>query len=452
MKGLFKKLVVGATSIAMVASMGTAFAQTEMSNMVFAGYDTTDPLNPNKVYNEVIGGKYTNKQILVPVDYEWKVDGFEGVYPYAGYSRMYIEGNPQTVTVYNHLSPQWETRRRDYMWEMAYPYTIYERHQTKVENQTWQWDFGNPKFGIPDSDLLTPTYREATVLDINHKDYGFGKYQNNGDYVTPEQAYMYSYFGVDKAISTWEALVADDGLLSVASLSATDEYNRYIMTDEIISSIIPVVKNKYITAKFNPTGTEGLATKSAADEFLIHGTAWDWDADSLVIANDAEISWSKTYYEMAEPYYYYQFLIVNGVPLDGKDGRERIVRYTGGKASPVITWKFAFFQNATDEYGNILPNVYEVVERKYVDGVPGVDADKNPIYRVPTGEYGNTYFVVKADEIEYWVLDDNGNSTLLNKFPKYQGYVNGAVDDGVYDADDLADAFTNGVIYYEQAE
>lgn len=41
-------------------------------------------------------------------------------------------------------------------------------------------------------------------------------------------------------------------------------------------------------------------------------------------------------YEMDEPYCYYQYLIVNGVAMDGHNDTPRIFRYTGGKATPEV--------------------------------------------------------------------------------------------------------------------
>lgn len=427
MKRLFKKLVVCVTAVAMTASMSASvFAQTEMSNMVFAGYDTTDPYNPNKIYNEVIGGKYTNKQILVPVTPTWTVEGYESEYPYAGYSRMYLEGNAQDITAYNNLFPQWETRRRDYMWEIKAPYVIWERQQTKVNNKTWKWDFGNDAFNIPDSAVKTRTNRTAYVVDISMKEYGFGRYTKNGSPLSAAQQRMYSDFSVN-AVSTWNNLLAT--AFTPESLSATDEQNRYVLSDEEIAAMIPVVQSKYITAKFNASGNDGLTTKSVADEYLIHmDDGWQWDSDSFGTVATATVSWSAPYYEMAEPYNYYQYMIVNGVVLDGSNGKDRVYRYTGGKASPKITWKFAFFQNAKDASGKQIDNVYEVVERKYVDGIEAVDAYGNPIYRVPTGEYGNTYFVLNGKTIEYWVVDKAGNKTLLGTAENWTGNLGGLID------------------------
>ncbi len=428
MKRLFKKLVACIAIISVVATMGiTAFAQTEMDNMVFAGYDTTDPYNPNRIYNEVINGNYTNKQVLVPVSPSWSAEGYESVYPYAGYDRMYLDGKKQSITRYNNSFPQWETRRRDYMWEVKYPYTIWERQQTKVNNKTWTWDFGNAAFSIPDEILKTRTNRNAYVVDVSMKEYGFGRYDKSGNLLNLDEQRMYSDFSVN-AINVWNELV--NNVLTTEKLSARSaDTNKYLMSDADIAAVIPVVYSKYITAKFDKKGNAGLATKSVANEYLIHmNDGWEWDYDTFAIRNDAEISWTAPAYEMAEPYNYYQYLIVNGVVLDGTDGKDRILRYTGGKASPKITWKFAFFQNAKDANGNIVENVYEVVEQKYVNGVVAVDVNNNPIYRVPTGEYGNTYFKLNGNMIEYWVVDKAGHSTLLSKVENWTGNLGGLID------------------------
>lgn len=428
MKRLFRRLVACIALISVAVTMGiTAFAQTEMDNMVFAGFDTTDPEHPNRIYNEVIKGSYTNKQVLVPVNPTWSAEGYESVYPYAGYDRMYLDGKKQPITRYNNLFPQWETRRRDYMWEMKAPYVIWERQQTKVNNKTWTWDFGNEAFSIPDSVLKTKTNRTAYVVDISMKEYGFGRYDKTGKLLDINEQRMYSDFNVG-AINEWNNLV--NTAFTSEKLSARDAAtNKYVMSDGDIAKLIPVVYSKYITAKFNKTGNAGLTTKNVANEYLIHmNDGWQWDADTFEIRYDAEISWTAPSYEMAEPYNYYQFLIVNGVVLDGTNGKDRIFRYTGGKASPKITWKFEFFQNAKDANGNIIESVYEVVERKYVDGVAAVDVNNNPIYRVPTGEYGNTYFKLNGNMIEYWVVDKAGHSTLLSKVENWTGNLGGLID------------------------
>lgn len=437
MKGLFKKFIACTAIISVVATMGiSAFAQSEMDNMVFAGYDTTDPYNPNRIYNEVISGKYTNKQVLVPVSPTWSAEGYESVYPYAGYSRMYLDGKKQSITCYNNIFPQWETRRRDYMWEIKAPYVIWERQQTKVNGKEWKWDFGNEAFSIPDSAVKTKTNRNAYVVDIFMTEYGFGSYNTKTDaLLNQDEKRMYSDFSVD-AVNMWNNLVKNE--FSIENLSKRNpETNLYEMTDAEIAALIPVVYTKNITAKFNEKGNAGLTTKNVAKEYLIHmNDGWQWDSDSFAIRNDAKISWTKTYYEMEEPYNQYQYMIVNGIVLDGNAGKDRVLRYTGGKETPNVNWKFAFFQKAKDDNGNLLENVYEVVEQKYVDGVAAFDKNGSPIYRVPTGEYGNTYFKFNGNTIEYWVVDDNGHKTLLKKIENWTGNLGG-----------LIEAYVSGALY-----
>lgn len=450
MNSLFKKLAICAATASIAATMGAgALAQTEMSNMNFAGYDLTDPLNPNRIYNEIVNGYFTNKQILEPVDakdIEWRVEGYEGVYPYAGYSRMYIDGNKQNITAYNSTFPQWETRRKDFMWELKKTteidphgntwsgHIIYERHQTYVPGKGWTWDYGNEYFGISDSSLLTRTSRFAVTVKEEMKDYGFGARDINGQPLTASEVKMHNDFGVGSAITTWNNLLATT--FTPESLSAKDEYNRYVISDEQIAKLVPVVRSNYITAKLNNYDDEGLMTKSVATEYLAHmNDGWAWDfayGESFDIVYDAVISWTAPAFEMAEPYYYYQCLVIDGVVMDGTNGKDFIYRYTGGKATPEIKWNFAFYQHMLDDNGNEIENIYEVVEQKFlvINGVevPATDAYGNYIYRVPTGEYGNTFFVVNGNTIEYWVMDKEGRNILLKTFENFDGTIGGMIN------------------------
>ena len=418
MKVLFKKTAVCLMAVAMTATtLISVGAQNQMSNMKFAGYDVTDPYNPNRIYNEVIDGEYTNKQILVPVEQEniiWKAEGYEAEFPYAGYSRLYLDGKQQDVIGYNSLFPQWETRRKDFMWELKSPYYIYERQQTKVNNKTWTWDYGSEKFGIADYELLTKTVKKANILDISYNLYGFGKYDAKGNNLALEQKTMYDDFGIT-AVAQWDNLVAN--VLTVEKLSEVDANGLYKITDAMIADVIPTVYDKIITGKFNTTNNDGLCTKDSAAEYLKHrNDGWQWDGDVLVAKKGVTVEWTAPEYEIAEPYYYYQYLVVNGVVLDGSldangVAKDRIFRYTGAKASPEVKWQFAFFQNYTDKAGVLHTDIWEVVEVKLVDG------KVTNQYRVPTGKYGNTFIKKNGTALEYWVEDAAGHAYLLKSIP-----------------------------------
>ncbi len=195
MKRLFKKFVTLVLAAATLTSSAAVFAQDEMTNMKFAGYDTSDMLNPNYIYNEMINGVYTGKQILVKVqdnEMKWVTNEncYEAVYPYAGYSVMYLQ-NPETkawdgtyVTAYNNTNPQWQTRREDWIFEFNRPYTIVERQRTNTP-WGWQWDFGNPKFGIADILLRNRTSRNAVDVKNTWTNYGFAHNDVDGSLLDP---------------------------------------------------------------------------------------------------------------------------------------------------------------------------------------------------------------------------------------------------------------------------
>ena len=443
MNKFFKKAVSFVLAIAVISSIGcVAFANAEMEHMVFVGYDTTNPYSPNRIYNEVIDGVQTGKQILEPVAPTWQVEGYEAVYPYAGYSRMYLDGKAQKITGYNNLFPQWEERRQDYMWQLKAPYYIYERQQTKVNNENWTWDFGNKAFGIPDAALLTKTSKKAVVLDQGYKYYGFGAYSASGKPLTYDEIYMYQNFLVpngiggtktlyNAAIDQWNWIVANE--LTVEKLSERESvFGTYVVSDADIAAMIPVVSSKYITAKFNNVNDDGLATKVVADEYLLHSKdyGWEWDTnDSFAITADANIEWTEPKFEEKAPHKMYQYLIINHIVMDGTNGKAKILRYTDGEAMPKVEWRFVFYQHLLDANGKEIPDRYEAVEQKYIDGVAVLDNDGNYIYRVPTlGFNENAYFVMDGDSIEVWKVDIEGVNSRLAKVDNWIGSLGGFID------------------------
>ena len=459
MKSLFKRVAVGALAAAMLLSTGlTAMAHNEMADMEFVGYRVVGDENPAevnafKVYNESRNGVFTSKQVYVPVaeeDLTWKKGGNEAVYPYAGYDCLYIEGNKQpNITRYNGLTPQWATKKQDYAWEIAYPHTIWERQMTKVNNEQWTWDFGNEKFGISDFALCTPTVRNA-VVEYNWNTYGIAKYNNAGEVITDaETLNIYKRFGAteefanvyEEAITAWDYTV--ENILTPEILSARDDLNRYIVTDELIQSVVPVVRNKYVTGKYSASNDRGLKTRDVIAEYKENGEAWTWDNDSLKVEYIADIDWTAPEFLPFEPYSEYQYLIVNGIVLDGSldaNGvkKDLVYRFTGSVASPKVEWKFFCYELADNYFGDLSEHTYEIVERKYIDGVKALDVKyaslfdaaveynyidletagnvvADYVYRTLTDEYGKGYFVPVEGGFEYWIAKADGSNAILWK-------------------------------------
>ena len=146
------------------------------------------------------------------------------------------------------------------------------------------------------------------------------------------------------------------------------------------------------------------------------------------------MSWTKPTFEMKAPYKMYQFLVVNGLVFDGRNDLPRIWRYTGGKATPNVEWKYAFPEADLPQIvmaGGISP--FDIIEFKYVNGKLAIDeVTGEPIYRV-TDEYANVYVKTTDKEIQYWIKDDVTNAEMqMFSVPRtsttgsYGGYVGGA--------------------------
>lgn len=408
-----------------------------------AGYDIRDLDNIGKIYNEVINDNYTSNhkiEKLPEESIEWVAEGFELDYPHAGYERLYLEGNAQVVTRYNNLFPQWETKFADYFWELYGDHEIYQRQQSNIPDLGWTWDYG--KTADVDATLLVGTNRFADV-DVSWEVYGVGYFDLEGNLIEDEDIItMYEDFNVDQH----ELMPCDDhydyladahycadpynfckhvdpqtknivaGFFTPQNLSRLDKATgTFAVTDEEIAEVAPVILTKVLDG---PALQGDDGHKVLADEYLrfmpVGGRSWEWDADSLKFGG-AEISWTEPTYEIVEPYFMYQYLVINGLVFDGRNDLPRIWRYTGGKYTPDVEWKYAFVDKATTKYpfnvvDQYLQNPYyleaepakfpfAIVEQKYVDGKVAVDENGDPIYRLPTGEYGNYYIEVTPTAI-----------------------------------------------------
>ncbi len=440
MNKFFKRTI----SIACLAAL--AGSMTVSASWEFAGYDTTNPPYYGKLYNEVLNGEYTTKvreEAVAPEDVEWKFEGYELAYPHTGYERLYLEGNAQNaITRINNLYPQWETRLRDFMWEVCGDHRIYQRQQTKINDAYWAWDFGNEELGVPDSYVFTPTNRYAETTD-SFKATGVANLDLNGNFVY-DIAYDEEGNPVIDDVYNWDLYeiysgfkmpwpfaveldeegnptkeIIDGDLLSIESLSMLDGNGDYVVTDQMIADYLDIPKTKFVTG---PSYYGENPTKDVAAMYLDNIDAgWYWDADTQIVDHDAAISWTTPQHEMADPYLYYQYLIVNGLVLDGRNDTPSVRRYTGGKATPKVEWRYCFAEAAYP---------YQKVEVKYISNNGGemimaVDELGNPIVRIPTGEYANAYFVVTDTDVEVWIRDDV-KSYLIESFPRAAGPFGGS--------------------------
>lgn len=413
-----KKVVAIVTSA--VLALGAISAS---AAWVSAGYDTTDLNNIGKIYNEIVDGNYTSKIKVEPVaaeDIKWVTEGYELEYPHAGYDRLYLEGNAQKITRYNNLFPQWETRLVDCFWEIGGNHRIYQRQQTKIPGLGWRWDYSSDP--ALEAMIFVPTTRTQAV-DVDYRPYGIGRFDLKGNLVSDEIMAMYDAFGVyatDYDVIEGTKEIAPGSFFHNANLSALDETGHFVVSDAEIALEAGLISSKFLTGP--DYGNGGSITKDAAAEYLAH-PYWQWAGEEVVKAAVADIDWTAPMFEVEEPYNMYQYLIINGLVFDGSNDLPRIFRYTGGKATPTVEWKFAFPEAAYP---------YSIVEAKYINGKLALDEDGNAFYRIPTGQFANSYVKTTDTEIQIWLDDGHGDQMIAaidrthDTLGSYAGYTNAA--------------------------
>ncbi|MBE6705701.1 MAG: hypothetical protein E7583_10580, partial [Ruminococcaceae bacterium] len=345
MRFLRKILLCGAV-IALLLGNSSAFC---LSTDTIIAYDN----DGNAVYYDngtvfrIADHIENNKQIFILLDDEvhWKAEGYEAAYPHAGYSRMYVYDSPTDIVAYNGLFPNWAVRYHPYSWQLYKEeltdgmgntmegYRIIQRQQSYIPGVGWTWDYGNESLGITDSSLVSATNISAHVISEEMVPYGFaGLVFCNGSAVrlSEDEKRMYEFFGVGDVdgAKIYESLSRYE-IFGPVKLSERDPATgEFLVTDEMIRELIPIIRSKHITAKLGSSGNKGLETKSVAKEYLAHmNDGWQWNngyGESFTVTYDADISW-KEY--LPESEYTYQCLVVNGVEMDGIDGKYNIRRY-----------------------------------------------------------------------------------------------------------------------------
>lgn len=434
----FKKRRI-AVFLAAAMAFGSVSASAEW---YFAGYDTRDLNNIGKIYNEKVNGYFTSKSKIDPVSpesVEWRFEGYEYNYPHAGYDRLYLEGTYQKITRYNNQFPQWETRFKDYMWEVCVDpatggHRIYQRQQTNIPGKGWSWDFGENE--SVEAVLLSPTNRNAQV-SYSFQAFGVANFDLNGRFVSPEVAAMYETFGVNNKIFDYDyntREIAEGTFFHNANLSALDVNGQYVVSDEEIASQVGAIQSKFVTG---PSFHNDNPTKDVAALYLANsdkGWNWDWD---VVRYGGAKVAWTPLSYEMEEPYRQYQYLVVNGLVLDGRNDTPRVYRYTNGKATPNVEWRYVNWMDLGTDLANypMASNPFNIIEWKYIDGKPAYNADGSPVLRIPTGEYANSYIKVTDTAIELWRRTGRGPDEFIYSISR----VNHSLGD--------FDAFAPGAVY-----
>lgn len=347
---------------------------------------------------------------------------------------------------------------------------IWQRQMTKIPGYGWAWDFGktpaeDARVYVPTTRMadVVESYKitgfanlklngeklfeitedkQLLDADIRAQYNAINLYKDFDRYATIEEVFP-AY--------DWENYVVTDGFFTVENLSALDFYGEYVVSDlDIKEKLAPyTVATKWLDGP-SYNGENGV--KDVASLYIEDLSAdikanpmwkwedgkvdWKWDTDTvangipvyeyervcdvcddvcsnckvvekLVDFKNITIDWTAPDYEYDEDYNYYQCLIVNGIVFDGTNDTPRIMRKTGGKATPKVEWKYISWKDLSDkcaELGIAMPAnvaITDVFEWKYVNGVAAFE-DGMPVLRIPTGEFAKCFVKVTGSHVELW--------------------------------------------------
>lgn len=242
-------------------------------------------------------------------------------YPNYSYVRLYADGNYTGVVFPTGAYGDCEYRWSNYMWDSS-THDIYQVLQAKLPNG---W-YGGQDGAVP----LYPTRNSGKKANVR---------------------VIRNQIGVD-----WS------GIPAVVQVETG--------MPEAFEEVIPRV---YQETTYGPVfNFDGSI--SSGNEFALAAPARVYNGGDF-----AATTWVDAGFELEEPYRIYQILSADGYLADGTMGKPYIYRYTGGLASPNVTWVPCGFTT-----GN------ELVVEKYVDGI-------KTGYTKNSGVYGKIDYSVTVD-------------------------------------------------------
>ena len=469
-----KKAAAGLICAVLSAS---AVASVSANEWIFSGYSTDSQNIQTGVYNKIWyevdeHGIPTGNEKLegVAENVEWRYDFYEALYPHNMIERLYLHAIKTSVRRDSRGLPDLETKFIPDMWEVQYPYRIYERLNTYRPDEFGTWDWLPNKLardpadgpiehrGLYDTDQLKYLGKNEPVTQT-YEYFGFGPYRIidketiesgeyrpgssqalyndyykyagaktlNGDYIV-DASKLLEDLGIDYTGQNtnsdwykWDSWLADTGKLC-QELSKKDSNGQYIISNEEIAAHIPIFKSEYLRG--SDYGNGGMQKIDTATYYTKTKDESMFNPHFIMdCSNDypAQISWTEEYYQKDFPYKQYQYLIIDGVVCDGSwvgfdiYGYDvwlpYIYRYTGGNESPDVQWVYAFIEEAYP---------HEVYFEKILDGVPtGVYKS----FEQRGGRYGTVIYADTIGELDYKLKSEFGIAEYNSDDIFYDGYV-----------------------------
>lgn len=319
------KLRTKILSFAMAATMLTGVvAGAASTTWVFDGYDLTTAPVYNKVYRELDEkgfptGRWEYQGAASKI--EFKHAFYEAVYPHNEYGVLYLDGIAQkeATPIPTGAVAVSEQNWLPLYWEAKAPYAIFDVMYSRIPGvMDWKVQpyvqYGNRNANVVKSWV---PYGVSAYRTIN------GAFVDTANFLKAEAANKFQYAtNYADVMASYEALKALDLTgTGIAAHPAGTEYKWFsTVSNTFATGIVPVVSQEQLVGPKYDGGKEvGKATISALDLMMADAGTGSLYNDALLTVEykNAEATWVYGGYENAMPHKIYEYLVVDGVVMDG---------------------------------------------------------------------------------------------------------------------------------------
>ncbi|MBQ4109589.1 MAG: hypothetical protein IJC74_01780 [Clostridia bacterium] len=350
------KLRTKILSLAMAATMLTGVvAGAASTTWVFDAYDLNHPqyLKVEKQLDEKGYPTGLWRYAGMPNSIEWKHAFYEAAYPHYEYEMLYLDGKLQSAAGARPTGAVAKSVQevRPLYWEAYAPYAIYGQTYTSIP--------GILAWTPVSLNVIAPAYMGNADVKKDWVDYGFSAYRtvygafvDTYDFLTQEVGAGKFQFAknYNEMVNSYNAIKALD--LTGTGLDAWPAGTDF-------TALVPaLVQEELVGPKYEGGKVVGSKAVRALDEMMV-ATGKGANYNPALVSSEVDyvpVSWQYGSYEEEVHHSIYEYLVIDGVVMDGGDCLELVYdpcckaqnwylapakkplikRYTGGVAAPYL--------------------------------------------------------------------------------------------------------------------
>lgn len=348
------KLRTKILSLAMAATMLTGVvAGAASTTWVFDGYDLNDP-QYRKVEKQLDEKGYPTglwRYAGMPNSIERKHAFYEAAYPHYEYAQLYLDGVAQDRLVATGVKAKSVQEVRPLYWEAYAPYAIYGQTYTSIP--------GILAWTPVDLAVLPASYMGNADVKKDWVDYGFSAYRTVYGAFVDTYDFLTTEVGMNKFQFSKNYTDMVNSYKAIQALDLTNkDFDAWPAGTEFTAVVPSLIQEELVGPKYEDGKVVGTKAVRALDEMMAAaGNGANYNAALVTSELEyAPVYWQYAGYENEIHHSIYEYLVIDGVVMDGGDCLELVYdpclkgqnwylapakkplikRYTGGVAAPYL--------------------------------------------------------------------------------------------------------------------